>query len=167
MGIKSGVATNLAVNREIRGNNGQAAGHGFDQRMSKGLSVCRSYVDVSAPIKLMQPGIRHCTQLDHGFRESKSIEQTRSSIRTIAAGILARSEFAGQQQFDPPGHSITNKRQGSEKGLEIPVIVVVADEEELQASVCVPQFLFDVLRQGRRVAREILGVEAMMDRADV
>src|SRR5579871_869145 len=77
--------------------------------------------------------IRDRSQFHNHVRNTEAFDQSCSRFRMISTGRLARRQMARQEEFDRSTAETTSQnRQGADQRLEIPVVVVVTDEQEFQ-----------------------------------
>src|SRR5215831_3194414 len=87
-----------------------------------------------------------------------------SRIRTVRSRIFPSSQFTSQEQSDSPGSEAPSQRvQASDQSLEIPIVVVVADKENLDTSGCCIEFQPYIRRKRSRVPREGIAIESVVN----
>src|SRR5579864_7023857 len=133
--------------------------------MRECFCIRRSHIQIRARIDLMQLAVGNSSQFDDHVRNAERPHKLCSSFRTIRSGILPRFQSACQQKFDGTVlYTIPQEWQRANQGLKIPVVVVMTNQEELEAWVDVPQFFFHVRCEWTCVLGERFTIESMMNR---
>ena len=152
------------MNREIRGNDWQAACHRLHQGVCKGFRIGRSDVDVGAPIKMMELTIWDRSQLNHEVRYTQRFHQPCRAGWIVGAWIRAGSQLAGNQKPKRPVlQTLSQERQCAEQSFEVPVLVVVTDKQKPETSLRLLQLLLGLRFQWSRIAEECPAVESVMN----
>ena len=112
----------------------------------------------------MQQRIRDRTQLHHDVRDPELCDQVRSRLGAIASRVVFRTQPAGEKESEfPATQALTQPGERAQQGLEVPVVVVVADVEQAQRVLVELKLLPDVRGQGRFIPEKSLRVETVMD----
>src|SRR5690242_9850481 len=100
--------------------------------MCKGLGVRGGNVRVSLAVEAVQLAIGDRTQLNNQFLNTQSSYQGGSGSGIVGARVFSFAEVAGQQQSERPrSKQGLQEWKSTNKGLKITIVVVVADEKQL------------------------------------
>ena len=129
--IDASISTDFLMHCKIGGNHRQSAGHRLHQWVRECFSVGRSYVNISPAIQADEADgtgsrpVQQPCQTRQAFspgRRPFQVDTHPDSSRLAACRSTSNLTVTVAQ-------SVTQKRQRSNQGLEIPVIVVVTDKE--------------------------------------
>ena len=99
--------------------------------MGKGFGIGGAHVNITGADDVLQKAIWNGTEFDDVVGNSKMLDQGSCRCCAIRARILFRGQFAGQEEPNlPPTQALLKMGKGSQQSFEIPVLVVVAHEDD-------------------------------------